>query len=187
MACHAKDKKQVGPSFKDIAARYKGQANAVDALVAKVRAGGKGVYGPIPMPPHPPGPRRSATRRGCGCRACRSIRPAASSSCSTREKYSGVSDSRDAMVALLTGSDTVTALAADAVFGRLVAQQVADDALQAAVQRIGLHVVHQAVQAARDAGQHAHREARVVLDLAHHRGLADDSSSESVSACAFTM
>ena len=54
MACHAKDKKQVGPSFKDIAARYKGQANAVDALVAKVRAGGKGVYGPIPMPPHPP-------------------------------------------------------------------------------------------------------------------------------------
>ena len=53
-ACHAKDKKQVGPSFKEIAARYKGQANAVDALVAKVRAGGKGVYGPIPMPPHPP-------------------------------------------------------------------------------------------------------------------------------------
>jgi cytochrome c len=54
VACHAKDRKQVGPSFKDIAARYKGQADAVDALVAKVRAGGKGVYGPIPMPPHPP-------------------------------------------------------------------------------------------------------------------------------------
>ena len=53
-ACHAKDKKQIGPSFKDIAARYKGQANAVDALVAKVRAGGKGVFGPIPMPPNPP-------------------------------------------------------------------------------------------------------------------------------------
>lgn len=54
VACHAKDRKQVGPSFKDIAARYKGQPDAVATLAAKVRAGGKGVYGPIPMPPHPP-------------------------------------------------------------------------------------------------------------------------------------
>lgn len=53
VACHAKDRKQVGPSFKDIAARYKGQADAVPKLMAKVRAGGKGVYGPVPMPPHP--------------------------------------------------------------------------------------------------------------------------------------
>jgi cytochrome c len=54
VACHVKDRKQVGPSFRDIAARYQGQADAVTALMAKVRAGGKGVYGPIPMPPHPP-------------------------------------------------------------------------------------------------------------------------------------
>jgi len=53
MACHAKDKKLVGPSFKDIAAKYKGQ-DATAALVQKVRAGGKGVFGPIPMPPNPP-------------------------------------------------------------------------------------------------------------------------------------
>jgi cytochrome c len=52
MACHAKDKKLVGPSFKDIAAKYKGQ-DAVAALMEKVRTGGKGVYGPIPMPPNP--------------------------------------------------------------------------------------------------------------------------------------
>jgi len=53
MACHAKDKKLVGPSFKDVANKYKGQ-DATAALMAKVRAGGKGVYGPIPMPPNPP-------------------------------------------------------------------------------------------------------------------------------------
>ena len=52
-ACHAKDKKLVGPSFKDIAARNKGQADAVASLSDKVRKGGKGVYGPIPMPPNP--------------------------------------------------------------------------------------------------------------------------------------
>ena len=51
MACHAKDKKLVGPSFKDIAARYKGQ-DAVAQLTAKVRKGGAGAFGPIPMPPH---------------------------------------------------------------------------------------------------------------------------------------
>ncbi|TDP71220.1 c-type cytochrome [Roseateles toxinivorans] len=50
MACHTKDKKLVGPAFKDIAAKYKGQ-DASASLVAKVRAGGKGVFGPIPMPP----------------------------------------------------------------------------------------------------------------------------------------
>jgi cytochrome c len=52
-ACHAKDKKLVGPAFKDIAAKYKGQ-DAVTTLMQKVRAGGKGVYGPIPMPPSGP-------------------------------------------------------------------------------------------------------------------------------------
>ena len=53
MACHAKDKKLVGPSFKDIAAKYKGQ-EATARLMEKVRKGGSGSFGPIPMPPHPP-------------------------------------------------------------------------------------------------------------------------------------
>lgn len=52
-ACHNKEKKVVGPSFKDVSARYKGKGDAVPTLMAKVRAGGKGVYGPVPMPPHP--------------------------------------------------------------------------------------------------------------------------------------
>jgi cytochrome c len=53
MACHAKDKKLVGPAFKDIAAKYKGQ-DAVAKLMEKVRKGGSGVYGPVPMAPNPP-------------------------------------------------------------------------------------------------------------------------------------
>lgn len=54
MACHAKDKKLVGPSFKDIAAKYKGQGDAVAKLSEKVRKGGSGVWGPIPMSPNGP-------------------------------------------------------------------------------------------------------------------------------------
>ncbi|RVT88702.1 c-type cytochrome [Inhella crocodyli] len=54
MACHAKDKKILGPSFKDIATKYKGQASAVATLSDKVRKGGKGSFGPIPMPPNGP-------------------------------------------------------------------------------------------------------------------------------------
>lgn len=53
MACHAKDKKLVGPAFKDIAAKYKGQ-DVGATLVQKVRTGGKGSFGPIPMPPTGP-------------------------------------------------------------------------------------------------------------------------------------
>lgn len=53
MACHAKDKKVLGPSFVDIAAKYKGQDGAVDKLIAKVQKGGAGAWGAIPMPPHP--------------------------------------------------------------------------------------------------------------------------------------
>ena len=52
MACHAIDKKIVGPAYKDVAAMYKGDAGAVDKLAAKVKAGGKGVWGQIPMPPN---------------------------------------------------------------------------------------------------------------------------------------
>lgn len=53
MACHQKDKKLVGPSFKDIAAKYKGQ-DATAKLMEKVRKGGSGTFGPIPMAPNPP-------------------------------------------------------------------------------------------------------------------------------------
>ena len=50
MACHAVDKKLVGPSFKDIAAKYAGQADAAGKLEAKVLKGGSGAWGPVPMP-----------------------------------------------------------------------------------------------------------------------------------------
>lgn len=50
MACHAVDKKLVGPSYKDVAAKYAGQKDAVDKLAAKIIKGGSGVWGPIPMP-----------------------------------------------------------------------------------------------------------------------------------------
>jgi cytochrome c len=53
MACHTKDKKLVGPAYKDIAAKYKGQ-DVVAKLMDKVRKGGSGVYGPIPMSPNGP-------------------------------------------------------------------------------------------------------------------------------------
>ena len=53
MACHTKDKKLVGPAFKDIAAKYKGQ-DVVARLVDKVRKGGAGSFGPIPMAPNGP-------------------------------------------------------------------------------------------------------------------------------------
>ena len=50
MACHAVDKKLVGPSYKDVAAKYAGQQDAVEKLSTKVIKGGSGVWGPIPMP-----------------------------------------------------------------------------------------------------------------------------------------
>jgi len=53
MACHAVDKKLVGPSYKDVAKKYAGDAKAVDALAAKIIKGGSGVWGAIPMPANP--------------------------------------------------------------------------------------------------------------------------------------
>ena len=50
MACHAIDKKLVGPSYKDVAAKYKDDKGAVDKLASKIRAGGVGVWGQVPMP-----------------------------------------------------------------------------------------------------------------------------------------
>jgi cytochrome c len=52
MSCHAIDKKLVGPAYKDVAAKYKGDAKAPAMLAAKIKAGGKGTWGEIPMPPN---------------------------------------------------------------------------------------------------------------------------------------
>ncbi|HNV87373.1 MAG TPA: c-type cytochrome [Methylotenera sp.] len=54
LACHSVDKKVLGPSFKDVAAKYKGDKGAEAKLVAKVKAGGSGVWGPMPMPANSP-------------------------------------------------------------------------------------------------------------------------------------
>lgn len=54
MACHAVDKKIVGPSYQDVAKKYAGQKDAEAKLIAKVKAGGKGVWGEVPMPPNSP-------------------------------------------------------------------------------------------------------------------------------------
>lgn len=53
MACHATDKKLVGPAYKDVAKKYAGDAKAVDMLAAKIQKGGSGVWGAIPMPANP--------------------------------------------------------------------------------------------------------------------------------------
>ncbi len=53
LACHAVDQKVLGPAYKDVAAKYKGK-NMEEKLIAKVKAGGSGVWGPIPMPANSP-------------------------------------------------------------------------------------------------------------------------------------
>jgi len=53
MACHAVDKKLVGPAYKDVAAKYAGQKDAVDKLAQKVLKGGSGTWGAVPMPANP--------------------------------------------------------------------------------------------------------------------------------------
>ncbi len=53
MACHAVDKKLVGPAYKDVAAKYKGDKTAADKLATKVMKGGTGAWGAIPMPANP--------------------------------------------------------------------------------------------------------------------------------------
>jgi cytochrome c len=50
MACHAVDKKLVGPSYKEVANKYAGQKDAADKLAVKILKGGSGVWGPVPMP-----------------------------------------------------------------------------------------------------------------------------------------
>ena len=53
MTCHAVDSHVVGPSFKAVAARYKGDKNAAAVLYQKIKMGGGGVWGQTPMPPYP--------------------------------------------------------------------------------------------------------------------------------------
>ena len=53
MACHQVATKVVGPAYKDVAAKYKDQADAAGMLATKVKAGGVGTWGQVPMPPQP--------------------------------------------------------------------------------------------------------------------------------------
>jgi cytochrome c len=53
LACHAADKKLVGPSYKDVAAKHQGQADALEKVAARIKSGGSGMYGPVPMPAQP--------------------------------------------------------------------------------------------------------------------------------------
>jgi len=53
LACHATDKKVIGPSYKDVAAKYAGQKDAADKLAQKIQKGGSGVWGAVPMPANP--------------------------------------------------------------------------------------------------------------------------------------
>ena len=51
-ACHAVDKKVIGPSYQEVAAKYKGDKDAAAKLAKKVKDGGSGVWGQVPMPPN---------------------------------------------------------------------------------------------------------------------------------------
>jgi cytochrome c len=53
MSCHTVDQKRIGPAYKDVAARYAGQKDAVDKLAQKVMKGGAGAWGQVPMPANP--------------------------------------------------------------------------------------------------------------------------------------
>lgn len=53
LACHAVDKKLVGPAFKDVVAKHKGQTDAEAKVAARIKSGGSGMYGPVPMPAQP--------------------------------------------------------------------------------------------------------------------------------------
>jgi cytochrome c len=53
LACHAPDKKLVGPSYRDVAKKYASQPDAASKLAASIRKGGSGTWGPVPMPAQP--------------------------------------------------------------------------------------------------------------------------------------
>lgn len=54
ISCHRIDQKLIGPAFKEVAARYKQQPDIIDTLLQKVREGGEGEWGDVPMAPNPP-------------------------------------------------------------------------------------------------------------------------------------
>jgi len=60
VACHAETSKKVGPAYRDIAKKYAGQPDAAEQLAKKIRSGGAGVWGQMPMPPHPQVPESDA-------------------------------------------------------------------------------------------------------------------------------
>lgn len=53
LACHNVNQTMVGPAFKAVANKYRGQTDAADKLARKIRLGGSGVWGAMPMPAHP--------------------------------------------------------------------------------------------------------------------------------------
>ena len=53
LSCHQVDRKSIGPTYNEVAAKYQGDANALARLATKIRAGGSGVWGQVMMPPHP--------------------------------------------------------------------------------------------------------------------------------------
>jgi cytochrome c len=53
LACHAVDKKVIGPAYKEVSAKYAGQKDAADKLAQKILKGGSGVWGAVPMPANP--------------------------------------------------------------------------------------------------------------------------------------
>ena len=53
LACHAVDKKVIGPAYKEVAAKYAGQKDAAEKLAQKILKGGSGVWGAVPMPANP--------------------------------------------------------------------------------------------------------------------------------------
>lgn len=61
MACHAVESKVVGPAYKDVAAKYKGQKDAAAKLAEKIQKGGSGVWGTVPMPPNQVTPEEATT------------------------------------------------------------------------------------------------------------------------------
>ena len=61
LACHAVDKKVVGPAYKEVAAKYAGDKTAADKLADKIVKGGVGVWGQVPMPPNPVTPEEAKT------------------------------------------------------------------------------------------------------------------------------
>jgi cytochrome c len=54
LACHSVEKKVVGPSWNDVGKKYKDTEGAKETLIGKVKAGGKGTWGAVPMPPYSP-------------------------------------------------------------------------------------------------------------------------------------